>query len=133
MNEILRAPLFVTELLRRIRQIRPDISIPDANGLNQGQTLIKKPSKGTKIVLPVAARTPLGGFTEKGRNIVVGQSTAGKLAQHLKQDLRCKDVEYNITKAPLTEQKVKSLEPETGRERLCHSQPHLQLRACRVH
>ena len=36
-------------------------------------------------------------------------STAGKLAQHLKQDLRCKDVEYNITKAPLTEQKVKSL------------------------
>ena len=45
------------------------------------------------------------GKEHRGRSV----STAGKLAQHLKQDLRCKDVEYNITKAPLTEQKVKSL------------------------
>lgn len=115
MNSDQRSPLFVPELLRLIRLIRPDISLPSSSGLNQSQVLIKKPPKGAKVATSMQTSfqepvcTPRGGFTDAGRVIVVGQSTAGMLAHHLKNTLYINSVTYHKSRAPLTNDKVEKL------------------------
>lgn len=70
--------------------------------------MYKKSSKGAKAT-PLPASRPLGGFSDKGKIVVIGRSTASKLAHHLKNDLNIKGAVYNKTKAPLNDFKVKSV------------------------
>ena len=71
----LRASAYVPELLRILSLIRPDLQIPGAKDLNQGQILMKKTSvKASKVVVPM-----VGGFNETGRIFVIGQSKCQKV------------------------------------------------------
>ena len=67
----LRAPEYIPELLRILKKISPDLNIPSAKDLNQGQVLMKKPvvRAMSKIVAPVE-RIPRGGLSEPGGNKV---------------------------------------------------------------
>ena len=75
---------------------------------------MKKTSvKACKVVVPMA-----GGFNETGRIFVIGQSNARKLVHFMKTSMNIKDVEYNKTKVPLTDYKMKTLTDYLERSKL---------------
>ena len=76
---------------------------------------MKKPpsktrGKGAAPLAPVPKTlAPLGGLTEPGKILVVGQSTAGKLAKYMKDVLNIEGIEHQLSMAPLTDHKVDRL------------------------
>ena len=110
-----RSPQYFPWLLDILGELRSDLNIPNGKNLDQGQIPLKKsPSKtrGKGAVPPAPVPktlAPLGGLTEPGKILVIGQSTAGKLAKYMKDVLNIEGVEHQLSMAPLTDHKVDRL------------------------
>ena len=97
-----RSDPFWIQLLNLVMEIRGDVNVPLGPSLNIGNTLILKPDQ--KLL-----NAPLGSFAAKGRLLVVGQSTAGMMANCMKNVLNIPHVQYVESKAPLNSNKVSLL------------------------